>query len=221
MTTDEDESAETADDEDVIAGMYDQSDDQTEIDTSSDDSDAPDPGDDDSNSGLPGGSPLLGGDDRPEMSTGTFYVKHTEETAVTLHEVHTAQIFTLVENPDLEPHQIIEATLIAQPPMEISYVIDELESQRTIPVETSNEPPTRQVMEMGAEMETGQAAAIERAGTGEIHILAVDPEQTAHTAEDVTDDEMTYKNAARYGIDRVEIRTDDAAGIVSIRYLPD
>jgi len=69
-------------------------------------------------------------------------------------------------------------------------------------------------------MDEGQAAAIDREGEGEIHILRVEPEHTEHTAEEVHDDEMTYKNAARYGIERVEIRTDEAEGIVSIRYLP-
>jgi len=211
MTTDEDESAD--EEEEAVASMYNQPDEAEESDESTDEEE----------SGPPAGfdAPLLGGDDdQPETSAGTFYVKHTEDTAVTLHEVNTAQIFTLVENPDLEKHQIIEATLIAQPPMEVSYVIDELESQRSIPIETSPEPPTRQVMNAAAEMEAGQAVAIEREGDGEIHILSVEPEHTAHTAEEVHEDEMTYKNAARYGIERVEIRTDEQDGVVSIRYLP-
>ena len=209
MSQDEDESADATEEDDPVASMYDQ--------------ETPGDSDDEESDGTPAGfgGELLGDNsDEPETSAGTFYVKHTEETAVTLHEIDTSQIFTLVENPGLETHQIIEATLMAQPPMQVSYLIKELESQRTIPVETSPEPPTTRVMKLGREMDEGQAAAIDREGEGEIHILRVEPEHTEHTAAEVHDDEMTYKNAARYGIERVEIRTDEAEGIVSIRYLP-
>jgi len=211
MSQDEDESAEKAQEDDPVASMYDQE--------TADESES----DDEESDGTPagfGGSLVGDNDDEPETSAGTFYVKHTEESAVTLHEIDTSQIFTLVENPGLETHQIIEATLMAQPPMQVSYLIKDLESQRTIPVETSPEPPTTRVKKLGTEMEEGQAAAIDREGEGEIHILRVKPEHTEHTAEEVHEDEMTYKNAARYEIERVEVRTDEEEGIVSIRYLP-
>jgi len=212
MSQDEDESADPADGGDPVASMYEQEPDDSEPAAESDDS-----------GGTPAGfdAPLMGDSpDEPETSAGTFYVKHTEEQAVTLHEVETTQIFTLIENPGFETHEIIEATLMAQPPMQVSYLIKDLHSRRTIPVETSPEPPTRQVLELGAQMDTGKAAAIDREGEGEIHILSVEPEHAAHTAEEVHDDEMTYKNAARYGVERVEVRTDETEGLVSIRYLP-
>ena len=158
----------------------------------------------------------------PETVSGTFYVKYAVDTSVTLHEVNTAQICTLIENPGFAVHDIVEATLVAQPPMEVSYLISELQDQYTIPVERSPEPPTTQVTEIAAEMDEMEAAAIDRAGEGEIHILRVAPENVERTAEELHEDEMTYKNAARYGVSRVEIRTseDDNRGIVSIRYLP-
>lgn len=167
-------------------------------------------------------APLMGGGDdgEPELNSGTFYVKYAQDSAVTLHEVNTAQICTLIENPGFETHDIIEATLVAQPPMEVSYLLKDLESHRSIPVETSPESPTTQVMEIAAEMDRGEAVAIEREGEGEIHILTVDPEETSRTADELYDDEMTYKNAARYEVERVEIRTDESEGVVSIRYLP-
>jgi hypothetical protein len=155
----------------------------------------------------------------PETTTGTFYVKHATDSSVTLHDVDTAQILTLAENPGVESHEIIEATLVAQPPMEVAYLVDEMTGQYSVPVETSPEPPTRQVRETAAEMDETQAATIEREGEGEIHVLRVPPEDVDQTATEVGDDEMTYKNAARCGIDRVEIRTDET-GIVSVRYLP-
>ena len=155
----------------------------------------------------------------PETASGTFYVKYATEVSVTLHEVHTGQIFTLIENPGVENHDILEATLEAQPPMEVSYLVDELETIYTVPVERSPEPPTRQVQNAADEMDEMEAVAIDREGEGEIHVLSVDADDVEQTAEELHEDEMTYKNAARYGVDRVEIRTDER-GVVSVRYLP-
>lgn len=155
----------------------------------------------------------------PETASGTFYVKYATDVSVTLHEVHTGQIFTLIENPGVENHDILEATLEAQPPMEVSYLVDELEATYTVPVERSPEPPTRQVQTAADEMDEMEAVAIDREGEGEIHVLSVDPDDVEQTAEELHEDEMTYKNAARYGVDRVEIRTDER-GVVSVRYLP-
>lgn len=203
--------------QDAVVGMYEQdteapAETDTATDTEVNSNDASPPAGFD--------APLMDAPDEPETSAGTFYVKFAEESAVTLHEVNTGQIFTLVENPGFERHEIIEAVLVAQPPMQVSYLIEELQSHRSIPVETSSEPPTRNVVETGREMDVGQAVAIDREGDGEIHILRVDPSDTERTVDEIHDDEMTYKNAARYDIGRVEIRMDDTDGIVSIRYLP-
>lgn len=165
-------------------------------------------------------APLMDEGGGPESAAGTFYVKYANETAVTLHDINSSQIFTLIENPGLEPRDIVEATLVAQPPMEVSYLIDELEAHYTIPVEVSEEPPTEHVREIALQLDAMEAVAVEREGEGEIHVLRVEPEDVEQTAEELPEDEMTYKNAARYGVDRVEIRTDEDDGFVSIRYLP-
>lgn len=183
---------------------------------------------DDSGGGQPASEPNLsapkvepGGGELEEI-TGTFYVKHAEEVSVTLHEVDTAQICTLVENPGFERHEIVEATLKEQPPMGVSYLIEELDSQYSIPVERSSESLTTHVRGIGSEeLEVGDAIAIEREGKGEIHILRVEPDQASDTVEELLDDEMTYKNAARNSeVSRVEIRADEDVGVVSIRYMP-
>jgi len=225
--TDEDTGAENTETDDesaaeTVAGMYDRQSDETAPDSTADQSNDPENEDtDEKDTPSPRfDAPLLEGSDEPETSTGTFYVKHAGDSAVTLHEVNTSQIATLIQNPGFERHDIIEATLVAQPPMQVSYLIQELESHRSIPVETSPEPPTRQVLEIGEEMDENEAVAIEREGDGEIHILRTDSEYTEHTVEELHDDEMTYKNAARYEVDRVELRSDEERGIVSIRYLP-
>ncbi|WP_436934634.1 DUF5812 family protein [Halovenus marina] len=169
---------------------------------------------------LPADAPISDSDEPPEPEHGLFYVKYAEGVSATLHEVNTGQIYTLIENPDFEQHEIVEASLIAQPPMEVSYTINDIESRRTVPVETSPESPTTQVTNIAGDMEPGQAVAIDREGEGEIHILRVESDQVDQTADELPDDEMTYKNAARYGMDRVEIRTDEETGVVAIRYLP-
>ena len=158
-------------------------------------------------------------DGSPETVTGIFYVKHATDASVTLHDVDTAQIFTLTENPGFETHDIVEASLVAQPPMEVAYLVDELEAHYAVPVETSPEPPTRQVQDTAAEMDPTEAAVVERAGEGEIHILRVEPDAVEQTVADLGEDEMTHKTAASCGVERVEIRTDES-GIVSVRYLP-
>ena len=165
-------------------------------------------------------APVGEAESEPETVSGTFYVKYTADSSVTLHEVNTGQICTLIENPGFAVHEIIAATLVAQPPMEVSYLVSELDDQYAIPVERTPEPPTTQVTEIAAEMDEMEAAAIDRAGEGEIHILRVAPDNVEQTAEELNEDEMTYKNAARYGVSRVEIRSSEDDGIVSIRYLP-
>jgi hypothetical protein len=200
--------------DDPIAGMYD--------DPDSDPSpvrpgEAGNSSDDDS-TGLTG--PMAEEPEEPETRSGTYYVKYAEDTAVTLHNIETAEISTLIENPGLETHDIIEAELIAQPPMEVSYLIRELHDHYSIDVETSPEPPTAQVMDIAEQMDEDEVIAIEREGNGEIHILKIDPEDVARTADSLDDDEKPYKNAVDVGVDRVEIRTDEDEGVISIRYLP-
>ena len=237
-TTDDSQQSEKGADEEV-ASMYDQpsggmpgslaaGSSDTPEDAS--DSDADDSSGDEDGAGDDAGdeplsprfdAPLLGDDDGgPETATGTFYVKAAEDVAVILHEVDSTQIFTLIENPGFEVHDIVEASLVAQPPMEVSYLIDELEAHYTIPIETSPEPPTQRNREIGSELDPMEAVAVEREGEGEIHLLRTEDDAVERTADELHDDEMTYKNAARLGVNRVEIRTDEDEGLVSIRYLP-
>lgn len=211
--SDESESGRDHED-DPIAGMYDDPDSNP---SPVRPGEAGDDGDDDA-TGLTG--PMAEQPEEPETRSGTYYVKYAEETAVTLHNVDTAEINTLIENPGIETHDIIEADLIAQPPMEVSYVIKELHDHYSIDVETSPEPPTTQVMGIAEEMDQDEVIAIEREGNGEIHILKIAPEDVERTAESLDDDEKPYKNAADVGVDRVEIRTDEDEGVISIRYLP-
>ncbi|MFC7057119.1 DUF5812 family protein [Halovenus salina] len=215
---------EDSEDIDDVVSMYDRDDSVAPGESTTDESQ--DSEDQETDADSPGSNleaPMVepGGGDLEEVN-GTFYVKYAQDDSVTLHDIDTAQICTLVENPGFERHEIIDGTLKAQPPMGVSYLIEELDDQYSIPVEESAEAPTTHVHDIATEeLDEGDAIAIEREGKGEIHILNVGAEQTADTVAELRDDETTYKNAARYeDVSRVEIRTDDDRGVVSIRYMP-
>jgi len=126
---------------------------------------------------------------------------------------------TLSENPGVEAGTVVEATVEAEPPMEVTYTVVELAETRTIPVETVDLEPTRQAIDVAADQPIGELTTRERAGEGELHILSVPDDGTDEAAAEVVDDEVTVERAARLGAERVEVRT--APGVVSVRYLPE
>ena len=149
----------------------------------------------------------------------TFYVTHAEAESATLRDVTDSQVVTLSENPGVEAGTVVEATVKAEPPMEVTYTAVELGEPRSIPVETVGLEPTRQAIEVASEQAVGELTTRERAGEGELHILTVPDEETDAAAADVVEDVATVERAARLGAERVEIRT--APGVVSVRYLPE
>ena len=208
----EDSAGEDVRENDPIAGMYDDADgDQPVIPT------GPSNGDDD-DGGLSG--PLAEEPEEPETTYGTYYVKYAEDSAVTLHDVETAEIVTLIENPGFVNHEIIEATLIAQPPMEVSYLVKELHDQWKVDVEVSSLSPTTQTLKIADQMDEDEVIAFEREGEGEVHVLKMAPKRVQPTVDTLDEDEQPYKNAARNGVDHVEIRSDEDAGVIAVRYLP-
>jgi hypothetical protein len=152
------------------------------------------------------------------MTEGTFLVTHSDEASAVLQDVTDSQVHTLATNPGVEVGEILEATLEPEPPMEVTWRVAELHSQRTIPVEQSEEPPTQLARDLAADQPVGELTTRERAGEGEFHVLTVPPEETATSVSDVMDDPETRARAARLDVARVEVRADD--GVVSVRYLP-
>lgn len=151
--------------------------------------------------------------------TGTFVVTHAADESAVLQDAADSQIHTLESNPGLEAGEIVEATLEAVPPMEATWEVTDLVDQRSIAVERSAEPPTKQAREAGTDQGEGDLTRIERAGTGEVHVITVPEATTEQAVEDVLDDENgLVVRAARLGVARVEVRADD--GVVSVRYLP-
>jgi len=149
----------------------------------------------------------------------TFYVTHAEAESATLRDVTDSQVVTLSENPGVEVGTVVEATVEAEPPMEVTYTVVELADARSIPVETVELEPTRQAIDVAADQPIGELTTRERAGEGELHILSVPDDGTDEAAAEVVDDEVTVERAARLGAERVEVRT--APGVVSVRYLPE
>jgi hypothetical protein len=150
---------------------------------------------------------------------GTFLVTHADDGSLTLRDVADAQVLTLSANPGIEAGTVIDATVEAEPPMEVTYELVEVEDRREIPVERVDLEPTAQAKELAADQPVGEVTTRERAGEGELHVLTVPEGGTDEAAQEVVDDEATLARAGRLGVDRVEIRT--AEGVVSVRYLPD
>jgi prophage tail gpP-like protein len=151
--------------------------------------------------------------------TSTFVVTHADEKSATLRAVDDSQVITLSENPGLEAETVIEAAVEPEPPMNVTYRLEALETERSVPIEHVDLEPTVQATETAAAQSVGELTTQERAGEGEIHVLTVPDGDAEETAEEIVDDEATLARAARFGSDRVEVRTGE--GVVSVRYLPD
>jgi hypothetical protein len=152
------------------------------------------------------------------MKEGTFVVTEADEETAVVRDVADGQIHTLASNPDLTVEEVVEGTLEAQPPMEVTYELVELDRQYAVEVGRSEEPPTQMARDLAAEQAAGEVTTRERAGTGEVHVLTVPAEDTDSAVADVLDDIATVERAARLGVERVEVRAED--GVVSVRYLP-
>lgn len=153
-----------------------------------------------------------------DEKSGTFLVTHADEASAVLQDVETGQVHTLSDNPDLDGGEAIEATIAPEPPVEATWELREIEGRRSLSVERSEEPPTSQERDIGTAQGVGEITRKQRAGIGEIHVLTVPPERTDSAAAEVEADEETLARAARFGVNRVEIRSEE--GIVSVRYLP-
>ncbi|MFW6018822.1 MAG: DUF5812 family protein [Halapricum sp.] len=152
---------------------------------------------------------------------GTFLVSESDAETAILTDVVTSQVQTLREQPDppLEPGEVVTGTLVAQPPTTAVYTLESIDDRRTIPVEYSDESPTKQERDIATDQPVGELTRQPRAGEGELHVLTVPADRTEQAAEDVLEDPQTVARAARLGVDRVEVRA--AEGVLSVRYLPE
>ena len=150
----------------------------------------------------------------------TFLVTHADDESAVLHDTADGQIHTLAANPGLDAGDAIEGTIAPAGPMELAWELVEMDTRRSLSTEHSEEPPTSQERELAQAQAEGELTTRERAGIGEIHVLTVPTERVEEAIDDVLDDEATLVRAARLGVNRVEVRSDAAAGVVAVRYLP-
>ncbi|THE64919.1 hypothetical protein D8Y22_09880 [Salinadaptatus halalkaliphilus] len=153
--------------------------------------------------------------------TGTFVVTHAEPESAVVRDVDTAQVHTLASNPGLEVHDVLEATVAPDPPLEVTWQLVEVENRRSIDLVDSDLEPTQHAMALAADADIGELIEEERAGTGEIHVFAVPDGEAEAAAQDILEDEETIARAARLGAVRVEVRRSADDGVLSVRYLPD
>jgi hypothetical protein len=158
--------------------------------------------------------------DDADTTTGRFVVTHADEDSAVLKAVDGGQVHTLATNPDLAEDDVVEATLAPEPPMEVTWRVVEVGSRRALGIEHSPEPPTELAYDLAADQPVGEVTRRERAGEGELHVLTLEPGSVAGAADEVAADEATRTVAARVGARRVELRSDDEAGVLSVRYLP-
>ncbi|PSQ03502.1 hypothetical protein BRC92_06280 [Halobacteriales archaeon QS_4_69_31] len=152
------------------------------------------------------------------MTDGTFLVTEADDETAVLRDVADGQVHTLAENPGVEAGRVVEATIEAEPPMEVTWTVTELTRTFTVEVTESPEPPTQRAREAAADQSVGDLTRYERAGTGAVHVLTVPEDATEAAVADALEDEATVERAARLGVERVEVRSDP--GVVSVRYLP-
>jgi hypothetical protein len=156
-----------------------------------------------------------------ETVSGTFLVATSDEAATVLQHVGTAGVHT-VDGGDYEAGEVIDEATLEPSDDGVTWNVVETGERRTIPIEHVAVEPTKQAFEAVSEAEVGDLERRERAGEGELHFLRVPPERLDTAARDVTEDPATRRRAARFGVDRVEVRTGarDGVGVVSVRYLP-
>lgn len=155
-------------------------------------------------------------------TTATFLVTEADADSAVLRDVDSGQIYTLAENDaGYEPFQILGATVEPVPPMDVAYEVVEEDYVQTVELVDTDLSPTTQAMETADSLAEGEVERIERAGSGELHVISVPPAQTEAAAQDVLEDEETIARAARVGAVRVEVRRDADAGVLNVRYLPD
>lgn len=159
----------------------------------------------------------------PREKAGTFLVTAVDDTAVVLRDVHDGEVITVAadeadRDPPVQKYTVLEASLQSEPPLHVTWTIDDVADQRSITVERSTEAPTKRARTVAADQPVGEVSRLERAGEGELHVLSVPADETDAAAADVRDDEETLARAARLGVERVEVRTGES--VLSVRYLP-
>jgi hypothetical protein len=154
-----------------------------------------------------------------DPSEGVFLVTAADDASAVLRDVESGQVHTLASNPGVEVDDAVEGTVAPEPPLHVAWSLVEVRERRSLTVSRSEESPTSNARSIAADQPVGELTRVERAGTGELHVLTVPDDGTEAAVGDLLDDrEGLLERAARLGVARVEIRS--APGVVVVRYLP-
>ena len=146
--------------------------------------------------------------------SGTFLVTDADADSAVLSDVDGGQIHALSSNPGVEPGDVVEGTVTAEPPLEVTWTLVAVEERRSVTVDLVEESPAKRVRSLAPENE-GELARNLIDG-GEHHVIAVERGTEDRAATKIVEDSATLERAARLGATRVEVRAGD--GLVSVRY---
>jgi hypothetical protein len=149
-----------------------------------------------------------------DETRGTFLVTHADADSAVLRDVHRGQVHAVSANPGVETGDVLDATIAPEPPMEVTWRVEEVADRRSVAVERLDNPPSERARSLSAD-DPGELVTADR-DDGELHVLSVPAGDAADAARDVASDDATLVRAARLGASRVEIRAGD--GVVSVRY---
>ncbi|MFB6148794.1 MAG: DUF5812 family protein [Halobacteriales archaeon] len=157
--------------------------------------------------------------DSPTEKEGTFLVTSVDPDSAVLSAVDDGQVHPLGSNPGLSEDEVIDGVLVADPPLEVTWSIVEIDDRRQLEIHTPDEPPGERTVELVADKAVGELVTrpLEESAAGELHALAVAPDQTESAVADVVADDATRIRAARLEATRVEVR--GANGVIGVRYL--
>lgn len=155
---------------------------------------------------------------------GTFLVTAADDATAVARSVPDGRVHPLSATPGtdepLAEGEVVVGRLEPVGPAALTWCLAAVEKRFTVTIEESDEPPTAHERSLAPD-EPGELVRRERAGEGELHVLAVpaDPEGTREAVADVlADREGLTERAARLGVDRVVVRSEP--GLVCVRYLP-
>lgn len=150
---------------------------------------------------------------------GTFLATAVDDAAAVLRDVERGRVHTVTEPPaDLAAGEAVVGRVEPVGPMGVRWRLAAVEDRFPVSVAESDEPPTAHARDLAPDA-AGDLVRRARAGTGEIHVLAVPEDRTEAAVSDVLDDATGLRErAARLGVTRVVVRS--APGIVCVRYLP-
>jgi hypothetical protein len=145
----------------------------------------------------------------------TFLVTAADADSAVLRDVADGQVHPLAANPGVETGDVLEATIAACPPLELTWTVESVADRRSLTVERVDDPPGETARETAAALAAGEMATVE-AADGETHVIRVPDERTDEAAADVVADEATRERAASLGATRVTVRA--ANGVVSVSF---